>query len=397
MSKLLKSKFLLGVVAFAIMFVGVAVVSDTASAQTACTITSTLRVGSKGAEVKCFKAAVGVSADGSFGPKTKVAVQTWQASEGLVADGIFGAKSRAAFTGGTVGMTYPAGCTSGVGFSSTTGQPCTGTSSTVYPAGCTSASGFSPTTGASCATGAVNNQTGPVVASFSSDNPASGYIIGNQATADLAHFTFSGSGTVDSIVLQRTGISDQNTLSNIYLYDGATRLTDGYSFNNTGQLTMNSLGIAVNGSKTISVKADVAVVTNASSLGITLVGFTAAGGTATTTNIKGNEMTYGSGNLASVYIVSTSQAVGSPSVNAGTSAYTVWSNPLQVNTREVWLKGANFRVTGSAPSDALGNVKLYIDGISVGGIATFGTITGSNYAMLDFSSAPVRSEEHTSE
>src|SRR3989338_4559647 len=358
MSKLLKSKFLLGVVAFAIMFVGVAVVSDTASAQTACTITSTLRVGSKGAEVKCLQAAVGVSADGSFGPKTKVAVQTWQASEGLVADGIFGAKSRAAFTGGTVGMTYPAGCTSGVGFSSTTGQPCTGTSSTVYPAGCTSASGFSPTTGASCATGAVNNQTGPVTVSLSSDNPASGYIIANQATADLAHFTFSCTGTVNTVVLQRTGVSDQNTLTNVYLYDGVTRLTDGFSFNNVGQLTMNGLGIAVNGSKTISVKADVANVLNASSVGITLTSFTAAGNTAQNVSVKGNEMTYGVGNLASVYLSNANQTVGSPSVNAGTSAYTVWSSPIQVNTRAVWIKGANFRVTGSAPSDALDNDKL---------------------------------------
>src|SRR3989344_4710175 len=372
------------------MVVGVAVVSDTASAQTACTITSTLRVGSKGAEVKCLQAAVGVSADGSFGPKTKVAVQTWQASEGLVADGIFGAKSRAAFTGGTVGMTYPAGCTSGVGFSSTTGQPCTGTSSTVYPAGCTSSAGYSPTTGASCATGAVNNQTGPVAAALSSDTPASGYIIGNQATADLAHFTFSGAGTLSSVVLQRTGISDQNTLSNVYLYDGAVRLTDGFSFNNVGQLTMNNLGIAVNGSKVISVRADVAVVTNASTLGITLVSFTASGQTANTVNLKGNEMSYGSGGLATVVVNSANQTVtGTPTVNAGTSAYTVWSNPIQVNTRAVWLKGANFRLTGSAPSDALGNIKLYVDGVATGNAATIGSITGSNYAMLDFSSAPV--------
>ena len=418
MSNLLKSKFLLGVVAFAIMFVGVVAVSDTASAQTTCsTGTVTLRVGSRGDAVKCLQLGLdqGIAADGVFGPKTKARVVAWQASQGLVADGVFGAKSRAAFTGGTVSGNFPSGCTSAsgyssttgmacyaipsnlpagcnsaVGFSPTTGVACSTTASVTYPAGCSSAAGFSSTTGASCATGAVNNQTGPVTASFSSDNPASGYIIANQATADLLHVTFTGVGTVNTVVLQRTGISDQNTLSAVYLYDGNVRLTDGYSFNNVGQLTMNSLGIAVNGSKTISVKADVATTSVASSLGVNLIGFTAAGQTATTVSVKGNEMSYGTGNLASVYIVSTSQAVGSPSVNAGTSAYTVWSNPIQVNTREVWLKGANFRITGSAPSDALGNIKLYVDGINVGGVATFGTITGSNYAMLDFSATPVK-------
>ncbi|HEY4512572.1 MAG TPA: peptidoglycan-binding domain-containing protein, partial [Candidatus Paceibacterota bacterium] len=394
MSNILKSKYLLGVMivsAVAVAFV-FAMFATTASAQTACSITSTLRVGSKGDQVKCLQAAVGVSADGSFGPKTKAAVVAWQASVGLVADGVFGPKSNTAWSGGgSMSAGLPVGCTSTAGYSPTTGASCaSGAVTMTYPAGCTSASGFSPTTGASCATGAVNNQTGPVAAALSSDTPASGYIIGNQATADLAHFTFSGAGTLSSVVLQRTGISDQNTLSNVYLYDGAVRLTDGFSFNNVGQLTMNNLGIAVNGSKVISVRADVAVVTNASTLGITLVSFTASGQTANTVNLKGNEMSYGSGGLATVVVNSANQTVtGTPTVNAGTSAYTVWSNPIQVNTRAVWLKGANFRLTGSAPSDALGNIKLYVDGVATGNAATIGSITGSNYAMLDFSSAPV--------
>ena len=144
--------------------------------------------------------------------------------------------SRAAFTGGSMSTTtYPAGCTSGTGYSSTTGQPCTGVVvTTTYPAGCTSSSGYSSTTGASCATGVVTTSTsGPLSVSLASDTPASGYIVGGQATADLAHFTFTGTGTVNSIMIHRSGISDQNTLSNLYLYDGATRITDGYSFNNS--------------------------------------------------------------------------------------------------------------------------------------------------------------------
>lgn len=420
MSNLLKSKFFLGVMIVAVMVVGgvVANVSNnTASAD--CSITTTLRLGSKGTQVVCLQQSLGgLTADGNFGPMTKAAVVKFQKNSGLTADGIFGAKSRAvwmsnagnsaSFPAGcasasgystTTGLacyaipssnSFPAGCTSNLGFSPTTGASCATGVSTTYPAGCTSASGFSPTTGASCATGAVNNQTGPVSVSLSSDNPASGYIIANQATADLAHFTFTGTGTINTVVLQRTGISDQNTLSNVYLFNGNVRLTDGFSFNNVGQLTMNSLGIAINGPTTISVKADVASVTNASSLGITLIGFTAAGQSATTVSVKGNEMTYGTGNLASVYLNGTSQTVtGTPTVNAGTSAYTVWSNPLQVNTRAVWLKGANFRLTGSAPADALGNIRLYVDGVAVGSAATMGTITGSNYAMFDFSSVPV--------
>ena len=122
MSKLLKSKILLGVVVVAVMFVGVVAVSaSTASAS--CSITTTLRVGSTGAEVQCLQALVGATADGKFGPMTKVKVQAWQSANGLVADGVFGAKSRAVSlgsvavsTGGALcpnGMTLASNCTTG--------------------------------------------------------------------------------------------------------------------------------------------------------------------------------------------------------------------------------------------------------------------------------------------
>lgn len=417
MSNLLKSKFLLGVMVATFML-GAFAFTQTASAD--CTITTTLRVGSRGVEVQCLQTVVGATADGKFGPMTKTSVMAWQSGHGLVADGVFGPKSRAVFAAGGFSASFaPAGCTSASGYSPTTGGACYAVSSPnantfapagctsasgyspstggacyavssggSFPAGCSSASGFSPTTGASCATGAVNNQSGPISVSLSANNPAAGYIIANQATADLLHFTLSGAGTVNSVTLQRTGISDQNTLSNVYLYDGNVRLTDGYSFNNVGQLTMNGLAIAVNGSKTISVKADVANVVNASSLGVTLVGFTAAGQSAVVTSVMGNQMSYGVGSLATAFL-GTNTVTGTPTVNAGTSAYTVWSAPVQVNTRAVWLRGANFRMTGSAPADALGNIKLYVDGVQAGSAATMGTITGSNYAMFDLSASPV--------
>ena len=402
MSNLLKSKFLLGVMIVAVLLVGaVAFSAPSQAAAASCTITTTLRVGSKGADVKCLQSALSLIADGSFGPKTKAAVVAWQKSMGLVADGVFGPKSRAAWTGGTVSMTYPAGCTSGTGFSSTTGLPCTGTVTTTYPAGCTSASGYSPTTGANCATGVTVSQTGPVSAMLSSDTPASGYIISNQATADMAHFTLSGSGTVTSVSLHRSGISNQNVLTNVYLFDGTTRLTDGFSFNNTGDLTMNGLSIAVNGSKVISVKADVEnnATVDGSTIGINLTSFTALGNAPTTANVMGNTMYIGTGSAATVLLQA--QTVGivggnlctlglnCPSVNAGTTAFTVWSAPVQVNTRAVWLKGANFRIVGSAPVTALSNLHLYVDGVSTGAAANMVSITGSNYAMFDFTASPL--------
>ena len=49
-----------------------------------------LKVGSRGAQVKKLQEALGVGADGSFGPGTEAALKTWQAANGLEADGIAG-------------------------------------------------------------------------------------------------------------------------------------------------------------------------------------------------------------------------------------------------------------------------------------------------------------------
>jgi peptidoglycan hydrolase-like protein with peptidoglycan-binding domain len=53
----------------------------------------TLKVGSKGDDVKRWQRIIGVTDDGNFGPKTKAATQAWQSSHGLVADGVVGPKT----------------------------------------------------------------------------------------------------------------------------------------------------------------------------------------------------------------------------------------------------------------------------------------------------------------
>jgi len=363
----------LGLIAGASMLLG-------AASAMAYTFNANLTVGSRGADVTALQTMLGVTpATGYFGNLTKAALKTWQAAHNVSpASGYFGPLTRAV--------------------ANATGGTTTGGTTGMIP-GCTGTTGYSPTTGQSCAgnTGTTTGQTGPVTAMLSTDNPASGYVIQGQATADLAHFTFNGTGTVTSVTLMRGGISDQNTLSNVYLYNGNTRLTDGFSFNNSGVLTMNGLNLMVNGTLTVAVKGDVASASG-STINIALTSYT-VGGTATAVNLKGNDMYLGTGSLASVYMDPANQTVGEsggtlctsscPSVNAGTSAYTVWSDTAQVNTRAVWLKGANFRVVGSAPASALSNVKLYVDGVSTGAPATMTMINGSNYMMFDFSAAPV--------
>lgn len=231
--------------------------------------------------------------------------------------------------------------------------------------------------------------TGPISAMLAASNPASGVIVAGQATAPLLAVTLTGNGTVNSLVLHRSGISDQNTLSNVYLYDGATRLTDGYSFNSNGDLTMNNLGLVVSGSRTVWVQADVSSsASSGQTIAVALTSVTAAGSSASAVSVMGNTMTIASGSTLATASLSANTIGGTPTVNAGTSAYVFWSAPLQVNTRTLSLKSANFRMIGSAPADALSNIKMYIDGVDSGVAGVVTMANGSNYATFNFMNAP---------
>lgn len=218
-----------------------------------------------------------------------------------------------------------------------------------------------------------NSQTGPVTAMLATTNPASGTLISGQAAAKLAEFTFTGNGTVNSVTLARTGVSDQSTLSNVYLYDGATRLSDGYTFNNTGVLTMNNVNLMVSGSKTLTVKADVcssSICTSISgqTIGVMMTGFTTTGSAMTSVSLSGNTMAVanGTGLLATAALTVASPSPAATSVNAGVTNQTIWSNSLTIGLHASKLYGATFKMIGSAPSNTLANVTLYIDGVMAG-------------------------------
>src|SRR5258708_7626846 len=208
MSKLLKSKFLLGVMVVAALVLGsvASFSAPKAEAASCSTFTMTLRAGMKNSQVMCLQQMlnekgyiVAVSGPGSrghetmtFGPATKAAVKAFQAAAGLAADGIFGPMSRVSLLGLSTVMVspsgLPAGCASTSGYSSVTGQSC-GTVSMSLPAGCTSSTGYSATTGQACSgTSSVPQGTGAVSVSLPPNNPAPETIVAAQPTAHIFHF-----------------------------------------------------------------------------------------------------------------------------------------------------------------------------------------------------------------
>ena len=61
--------------------------------------TETLKKGSNGPAVAKMQQALGIKADGDFGPGTETALKKWQAANGLTADGVAGPKTLAKLLG----------------------------------------------------------------------------------------------------------------------------------------------------------------------------------------------------------------------------------------------------------------------------------------------------------
>jgi hypothetical protein len=211
-------------------------------------------------------------------------------------------------------------------------------------------------------------------------------IVAGQAAAKLADFTFTGNGNVNMVKLMRTGISNNNTLSSVYLYDGATRLTDSASVLTDGSVTFNNLSglFSVNGSRTITVRGDVTLGTSGQSVGTTLAGYTVAGSAASMVNLVGNNQPVAQVTLATVAL--TGANVAAASINAGQVNTNVWTQSMNVGTRAVKLNSMTFKMIGSAPMDALANVSLFIDGTKVGNSTMF---DNNGRATFDMTANPM--------
>lgn len=144
----------------------------TASAAEGFAFTRNITLGSHGADVSALQQIlidsgflrISTPTD-YFGPLTKAALSAWQASVGITPpSGFFGPISRNKISVATNHVTTTAntqtlvhGCTSLVGFSGTTGEPCGESSKALLISGCVSTVGFSSTTGQACAAAATLN------------------------------------------------------------------------------------------------------------------------------------------------------------------------------------------------------------------------------------------------
>jgi hypothetical protein len=202
--------------------------------------------------------------------------------------------------------------------------------------------------------------------------------------------------------LKRTGISADSTLTNVYLFNGAVRLTDSASVSSTMMNFNDSTGVftvPAGGSKTISVVADVD-----GSVGET-VAVQLAAATDVTTNassvkgsfpVAGNLFTLASGtNLATIHMADeTGTTTPSTASIDPQNDYAIWYDNMIVGTRAVNLQRIAFRVGGSVNRTSdIKNFRLLVDGVQAG--SAVATADANDYVTFDLTASPVKLETGT--
>ena len=221
-----------------------------------------------------------------------------------------------------------------------------------------------------------------------SANQPTNVLVAGQATARLADFTFSGVGTVTNVKFMRTGVSSNDTLANVYLFDNGMRIAGPASVATDGSINFGSISglFNVNGSKTVTVRSDIKAGASGQSVGVTLTGYTVSGASMASTMVAGTQLPVANVTLLGAdFPTGNSTLPSATSINAGTMNQTVWSRSLSVSTRAAKLHGLTVKMIGSAPVNAVANVKLFVDGSAV---AT-GMVANDGYVYFDTSAAPV--------
>ncbi|MCX6723800.1 MAG: hypothetical protein NT155_01335 [Candidatus Staskawiczbacteria bacterium] len=340
------------------------------------TFSRNLTVGATGSDVKCLQsilnrtattriAVTGAGSPGNetttFGPKTLVAVRKYQTAKGFTPANQVGPMTRGALN-------------AEIGTASNNNNN-NNNNNNVIPTG-----------------------TG-LTAQFASDNPAAAAVVTSQALAPMAKFVFANGDSVAAKVttlkLHRLGMSADADLANVYLFQGANRLTDAASVS-SGVITFNdSTGlftVPAGSSATITVYSDLSS-SSGETVGIALASATDV--TTTASSVKGNFPL--NGNLMQAFsgaslgtVVMTYSTSTTPTTNNSLTPAVdtvVFDNSVSIGVRAANLQWLRLREIGSVNYSDLQNFRLFIDGVQKG--SAVANLDSNGYLTFDFTSSPV--------
>ena len=220
--------------------------------------------------------------------------------------------------------------------------------------------------------------TGPLSVSLAPDNPAAKTITLNAIGVEYLKVRFSGSGTVNTVTLKRMGAGKVTDFDNVYVYDGATRLVSGKTFNSSsGEVTFINLAVSVSGTKDLSIIGDMTAATpgDVNFIQLKEVG---ASGTVSGLPVNGNVMTV-SGASSGTVTITRSGSIGNP--NVGQKNVQLSEFKITTATEAGSIKRLTLINGGSVKAGDITNLKL-----KTGTSEWSGTMTSGGYAVFDLGS-----------
>jgi len=244
----------------------------------------------------------------------------------------------------------------------------------------------------------VYAETQEVSVSLASSSPSSTTLVAAQGIGHLASYSFSNSSSSDvvvtKVILNRTGVSADTTLSNVYLFDGWVRMSDSATVS-SGAISWNdSTGlftIPAGSTSTVAVRADILTGTSGQTVGVSLDPDDVV--------YSGAYESTGSAIASAVHSIATVSGFGTvsfatsttPSANSALDPqddYTLWNNTVTVGSNESLLTALRFRNIGSINAEDIGNWELYVAGVNYGDAVVEEDDNG--YITFDLSADPVR-------
>ena len=200
-------------------------------------------------------------------------------------------------------------------------------------------------------TGSGNTGTtvpGTLTVALDSSTPGSRVVPVSASNVELMKVMLTGTGNITSIAFKRTGPGATTDFSNVYLYDGDSRLTTGRTINSqTHTVTFTGLSLAVSGSKVLTLSADIYSSAGSNQHQFQLV--SASDVTADTT-------------VGGTFPL-TSNTIGFSAASAGTATVEKTGSLANPNIGQVGAKLSEFKITAGSTEDIeVRRVALYYAG-----------------------------------
>jgi len=236
-------------------------------------------------------------------------------------------------------------------------------------------------------------QSAQLSVSLAADNPAARTVPQKATNITALKFTLNGSATVTGLTFKRLGVGKANDFENVYLYEGATRLTSGKTINSTSdEVVFTNLGLSVSGSKTLSLVVDMDDDNSPSTGNVNYFQLKAIETAATVSGlpISGNAITVGGSAVGSLTVekgaTPTNPKVGQ--VNVQISEFKISASTEDANIQRISLYQA-----GTISRSNLSNLKLYQGGVELASVAS---INSKDLIVFDLSANPFKIEKGNS-